>query len=53
MNSFDPEDGGKFFLRNVGIHLHDNTVSRPRQIQSDPHKIKSIEVKFFQAVGEK
>jgi hypothetical protein len=26
---FNPEDGGSMILRNIGIHLHDYTVSQP------------------------
>ena len=64
MKSYYPEDGENIFLRKVDIHLHDYTVSRPRQLQSDPHKIKwnlffliwftiCREVKFVQVVREK
>jgi hypothetical protein len=30
---FDPEDGGKMLLGNVGVHLQDFTVAQPRRPQ--------------------
>jgi hypothetical protein len=33
--TFDPEDGCNAFFRNDGIHLHNNTVPKPRTLRSE------------------